>query len=150
MLVLLKGSVGVVSYDGLKLWCGVCQVSFCRHCAHLKMKKQKGGAQLFFSKTYSAHKRYKRLAVSSQKIPFIPNSEMEKQLASLDSLKKEDLIVCEDDIQCCIHMTRSVNHVKLVTKTCVYNSKGEKITFEIKTMYSNVIFQKTSQNSFHF
>ena len=128
MLVLLKGSVGVVSYDGNKLWCAVCLVSFCRHCAHLKIKKKRGEVKSFFSKTYSVKPRYERKAVSFKKIPFAPNSKMGKHLASLNLLKTDDRIVCEDeDVRCCSgEMTNCVqNGVKLITKSGTSDCEGK-------------------------
>ena len=130
MLVVVDGSVGVVSYDGFKFNCSVCSNSFCRHAKHVKKLKAEGDnieLKDFFSKRPRSAKEKKIHVVSSKKIPFLPTKDMEKNL--LCQFGKNDLIFCIDnDLECCsgaeLIECYSTNK-KMYTKNAIHDCKGK-------------------------
>ena len=90
MLVVVDGSVGVVTYDGFRFTCSVCSNTYCRHAKHIKKLKAEGDNNIelkdFFSKTKRSPKGKKRsnLYLGRKYLSFRPRT-WKKSLLSVQS-----------------------------------------------------------------
>ena len=134
MLVMVNGSVGVVSYDGQKFSCSVCSLSYCRHAGHLKKMKAEGNydnehTDFFSQKQCSRVVKDGPHAVSKKKIPFIPTQNMKKFLRDQfheNEVHENEVIIFKECVKCCSESESKENytHAKVFTKSAIHKCKG--------------------------
>ncbi|XP_066929541.1 uncharacterized protein [Clytia hemisphaerica] len=129
LLVVTGGSVGVVSNNEptSRFYCHVCNVTYCRHCAHLKLVKDDNILVQDFIATNDIEPkntpRILRKAISTNRI----NNQGSLSAPLLVNLPRDEdgVIVCQDSFSCCGEdqtFTKS-KHVNLYDKNYVYKCK---------------------------
>ncbi|XP_066913987.1 uncharacterized protein [Clytia hemisphaerica] len=130
LLVVTGGSVGVVSNNlpTSRFFCHICMVTYCRHCAHLKLTKDENilvqdfiAANEIIQPTNSA--RILNPAVSTKKVQFSQGTSA-IPLVNLPR-DEEGLIICQDSFSCCSddEISSTTKLVNLYDKNHVYKCK---------------------------
>ena len=75
VLVTAEGSIGVVSFDGNRFYCCICENNYCVHCALLKIKRQEKDdvpefLDDFFKITSTFQASKNKESISWKSIPF--------------------------------------------------------------------------------
>lgn len=132
LLVVTGGSVGVVSNNlpTSRFFCHICMVTYCRHCAYLKLTKDENilvqdfiAANEIIQPTNSA--RILNPAVSTKKVQFSQGTSA-IPLVNLPR-DEEGLIICQDSFSCCSddEISSTTKLVNLYDKNHVYKCKGK-------------------------
>ncbi|XP_066935338.1 uncharacterized protein [Clytia hemisphaerica] len=135
ILVVYRGSVGIVSNERSQLICYVCSSGVCIHCNEVRRRRDDKDSNNpaffdeFLESAHSVSSERNRKAISCNRIPFHADENMTRNLHlhPCQYLKTEDsLLVCQDNISCCSEIIGvSSRRLKLFMKNtyfeCIVN-----------------------------